>query len=118
MGVSGVLSVVAAGLYSGWRDPVRMDAETRQEAYGVWSLLLFWLNGIAFVLLGLQFPALFAAVSHAVHGPPSPRAHRGGRGHRDRCPHRRGSFPAPTCRSCFPACARGRPRRPCRTCSW
>jgi len=64
LGVSGVLSVVAAGLYSGWRDPVRMDAETRQEAYGVWSLLLFWLNGIAFVLLGLQFPALLAAVSH------------------------------------------------------
>jgi len=28
----------------------------------VWSLVLFWLNGIAFVLLGLQFPALFAAV--------------------------------------------------------
>jgi monovalent cation/hydrogen antiporter len=64
IGVSGVLSVVAAGLYSGWRDPVRMDAETRQEAYGVWSLLIFWLNGIAFVLLGLQFPALLAAVSH------------------------------------------------------
>jgi CPA1 family monovalent cation:H+ antiporter len=63
MGVSGVLSVVAAGLYSGWRDPVRMDAETRQEANSVWSLLLFWLNGVAFVLLGLQFPTLFAAVS-------------------------------------------------------
>jgi len=63
-GVSGVLSVVAAGLYSGWRDPVRMDAETRQEANGVWSLLLFWLSGIAFVLLGLQFPTLLAAVRH------------------------------------------------------
>ena len=63
LGVSGVLSVVAAGLYSGWRDPVRMEAETRQTTYGVWSLLLFWLNGIAFVLLGLQFPALLNAVS-------------------------------------------------------
>ncbi len=63
-GASGVLSVVASGLYSGWRDPVRMDAETRQEANGVWSLLLFWLNGIAFVLLGLQFPTVLAAVSH------------------------------------------------------
>jgi len=62
LGVSGVLSVVAAGLYSGWRDPVRMDAETRQSAFAVWGLLLFWLNGIAFVLLGLQFPALLAAV--------------------------------------------------------
>ena len=63
LGVSGVLAVVAAGLYSGWRDPVRMDVEARQTAYGVWSLLLFWLNGLAFVLLGLQFPRLLAAVS-------------------------------------------------------
>jgi CPA1 family monovalent cation:H+ antiporter len=62
--VSGILGVVAAGLYSGWRDPVRMDAETRQNAFGVWSLVIFWLNGIAFVLLGLQCPLLFAAVSH------------------------------------------------------
>ena len=62
--VSGVLAVVAAGLYSGWRDPVRMDAESRQHAYGVWSMVIFWLNGIAFVLLGLQFEPLFAAVSH------------------------------------------------------
>jgi monovalent cation/hydrogen antiporter len=61
---SGILAVVAAGLYSGWRDPVRMDAETRQTASGVWTLLLFWLNGMAFVLLGLQFPRLLAAVSH------------------------------------------------------
>ena len=63
IGVSGILAVVAAGLYSGWRDPVRMDAETRQSAFAVWGLLLFWLNGIAFVLLGLQFPTLLIAVS-------------------------------------------------------
>jgi CPA1 family monovalent cation:H+ antiporter len=67
-GVSGVLAVVAAGLYSGWRDPVRMNAETRQIAYSVWSLVIFWLNGIAFVLLGLQFPTLFAAVRHEYTG--------------------------------------------------
>ena len=60
--VSAILAVVAAGLYSGWRDPVRMDVETRQITFAVWRLLLFWLNGIAFVLLGLQFPALLAAV--------------------------------------------------------
>jgi len=62
---SGILGVVAAGLYSGWRDPVRMDAQTRQSANGVWTLAIYWLNGIAFVLLGLQFPSLFAAVSHS-----------------------------------------------------
>ena len=67
-GVSGVLGVVAAGLYSGWRDPVRMDAETRQNAAAVWNLLLFWLNGIAFALLGLQFPKILAAVSGSYSG--------------------------------------------------
>jgi monovalent cation/hydrogen antiporter len=62
VGVSGVLAVVAAGLYSGWRDPVRMDAQARQTTWAVWSLVLFWLNGIAFVLLGLQFPSLLSLV--------------------------------------------------------
>lgn len=64
LGVSGILSVVAAGLYSGWRDPIRMDAEVRQTAWAVWSMVLFWLNGLAFLLLGLQFPRLLDAVSH------------------------------------------------------
>ena len=63
LGVSGILAVVAAGLYSGWRDPVHMDAETRQSTFAVWALVIFWLNGLAFVLLGLQFPRLLAAVS-------------------------------------------------------
>jgi monovalent cation/hydrogen antiporter len=63
VGVSGILAVVAAGLYSGWRDPVRMDAQTRQTTTAVWSLVLFWLNGIAFVLLGLQFPSLLSLVA-------------------------------------------------------
>ncbi len=60
--VSGVLAVVAAGLYSGWRDPVKMDAETRRTTWTVWSTVLFWLNGLAFTLLGLQFPRLLKAV--------------------------------------------------------
>ncbi|MBL9171905.1 MAG: Na+/H+ antiporter [Verrucomicrobiales bacterium] len=64
LGVSGILSVVAAGLYSGWRDPIRMDAEVRQTAWAVWSMVLFWLNGLAFLLLGIQFPRLLDAVSH------------------------------------------------------
>ncbi|HUR59463.1 MAG TPA: Na+/H+ antiporter [Opitutaceae bacterium] len=61
--VSDILAVVAAGLYSGWRDPVKTDAASRQTAWTVWSTVLFWLNGLAFVLLGLQFPGLFATVS-------------------------------------------------------
>ncbi len=63
LGVSGILAIVAAGLYSGWRDPVHMDATTRQTTWTVWSTVLFWLNGLAFVLLGLQFPTLLEAVT-------------------------------------------------------
>jgi CPA1 family monovalent cation:H+ antiporter len=61
--LSAILAVVAAGLYAGWRDPLRMDAATRQTTWTVWSTVLFWLNGLAFVLLGLQLPAVLAAVS-------------------------------------------------------
>lgn len=60
--LSGILAVVAAGLYSGWRDPLRMTVQARQTTWFVWIVVLFWLNGLAFILLGLQFPALLAEV--------------------------------------------------------
>ncbi|MDI1336153.1 MAG: Na+/H+ antiporter [Lacunisphaera sp.] len=63
LGLSSILAVVTAGLYSGWRDPLRMDVATRQTNWAVWSMVLFWLNGLAFVLLGLQFPSILAAMS-------------------------------------------------------
>ena len=63
IGLSAILAVVAAGLYAGWRDPLRMDAATRQTTWTVWSTVLFWLNGLAFVLLGLQVPSILRAVS-------------------------------------------------------
>jgi len=62
LGLSSILAVVAAGLYAGWRDPLRMDAATRQTTWAVWSVLLFWLNGLAFVLLGLQLPAIVVSI--------------------------------------------------------
>jgi CPA1 family monovalent cation:H+ antiporter len=63
LGLSSILAVATAGLYSGWRDPLRMDVETRQTAWAVWSVALFWLNSVAFVLLGLQLPTILATVS-------------------------------------------------------
>ncbi len=61
LGVSTVLAVVAAGLYSGWRDPIKMDVETRQTAWSVWAIALYWLNGLAFLLLGLSAPTVYLA---------------------------------------------------------
>jgi CPA1 family monovalent cation:H+ antiporter len=54
LGVSGVLAVVAAGLYSGWRGPEDMSAVTRTQAMAVWQMALFVLNGLVFILIGLQ----------------------------------------------------------------
>lgn len=58
-GVSGILSVVAAGLYAGWTDFPQLDARTRQHAWEVWTMLLFVFNGLVFLLLGASLrPAL------------------------------------------------------------
>ncbi len=54
--VSGILAVVAAGLYSGSRDARRMGTRTRQQSIQVWSMVVFVFNGLVFVLLGLSLP--------------------------------------------------------------
>jgi monovalent cation/hydrogen antiporter len=56
LGVSGVLAVVAAGLYVGWHSPEITDAKTRLQAYPFWEMVVYLLNGIVFILLGLQLP--------------------------------------------------------------
>jgi CPA1 family monovalent cation:H+ antiporter len=40
-----------------------MDPLTRQTTWNVWSTVLFWLNGLAFVLLGLQLPSILQSIS-------------------------------------------------------
>jgi NhaP-type Na+/H+ or K+/H+ antiporter len=52
--VSSVLAVVAAGLYSGWRSPLDLSATTRTQAVAIWQVAEFVLNGLVFVLVGLQ----------------------------------------------------------------
>lgn len=54
--LSGVLAVVAAGLYLGWRAPDLASPQTRLQAFSVWEVLTFLLNATLFVLIGLQLP--------------------------------------------------------------
>ena len=54
LGVSGILSVVAAGIYAGMHDTRHVDAPTRQHAFEVWTMLMFAFNGLVFLLLGIQ----------------------------------------------------------------
>ena len=56
LGVSGVLATAAAGLYGGQAEDSTFSANTRLQAYAVWGMLVFVLNGLLFILVGLQLP--------------------------------------------------------------
>lgn len=58
--VSGVLAVVSGGLFLATRRHIIFDNQTRIQGYGVWSALGFVLNGLVFMLIGLQLPAIVA----------------------------------------------------------
>ena len=62
VGASGVLAAVACGLYLGRQAPRIMDAETRVQGRAVWETLVFLLNGLVFVLIGLQLPSIIAGL--------------------------------------------------------
>jgi CPA1 family monovalent cation:H+ antiporter len=53
---SGVLAAVAGGLYVGRSSPTIMSPTSRLEGGAVWNVVVFLLNGLAFILIGLQFP--------------------------------------------------------------
>ncbi len=55
---SGVLSVVSAGLFLSWRSNDIFNYESRIEAFAVWNTLTFILNGVVFVLIGMQLPLI------------------------------------------------------------
>jgi Na+/H+ antiporter len=55
LGLSGVLAAVAAGIVLGWRAPDIASARMRMQGFAVWELLIFLLNAILFILIGLQF---------------------------------------------------------------
>ena len=55
---SGVLAAVAAGLYVSQRASRLMGSDTRVQAAAVWRTANFVLNGLAFILIGLQLPAI------------------------------------------------------------
>lgn len=60
---SGVLAVVTAGLYVGWHGPSLFGPNFRIPAEAIWKMVVFALNAIVFLLIGLQFPDLLARLS-------------------------------------------------------
>jgi len=59
---SGVLSVVACGLYLSRRSTRLFSPSVRLQAYGFWNALNFVLNGLVFVMIGLQLPFVLAGI--------------------------------------------------------
>jgi monovalent cation/hydrogen antiporter len=59
---SGVLAVVAGGLYLGRKSSHFFSASVRLQAWAVWDSLTFILNGLVFVLIGLQLPYVLEAI--------------------------------------------------------
>ena len=59
---SGVLAVVACGLFLTRRSAHFFSPAVRIQVWSVWESLTFVLNGLVFVLIGLQLPAIRASI--------------------------------------------------------
>ena len=59
---SGVIAVVACALYMSRKSAFFFSAKTRIQVNAVWDALTFVINGIVFVLIGLQLPYVVAGI--------------------------------------------------------
>jgi CPA1 family monovalent cation:H+ antiporter len=58
LGSSGVLAVVSGGLFMANRRLLFLNSTSRVRGYSVWESFVFILNGIVFLLIGLQLPEI------------------------------------------------------------
>jgi Na+/H+ antiporter len=62
---SGVLAVVACGLILSRRSAEIFSPTVRLQVYAVWTTIVFILNGVVFVLIGLQLPGIVRSLTGA-----------------------------------------------------
>jgi CPA1 family monovalent cation:H+ antiporter len=55
---SGVLAVVAGGLYMSTKRLIFLNSTSRVRGYSVWESFTFILNGIVFLIIGLELPEI------------------------------------------------------------
>ncbi len=55
---SGVLAVVAAGVFMSSKQLVFLNSASRVRGYSVWESFIFILNGIVFLIIGLELPEI------------------------------------------------------------
>jgi CPA1 family monovalent cation:H+ antiporter len=63
LGVSGVIATVAAGILTGRRAAREMTSEVRIAGAAAWQVLLFLINGLAFILIGLQLRTIVTSLT-------------------------------------------------------
>jgi len=66
--LSGVLAVVTTGIYLGRVGPRFVSSSARLETQAVWAVVTLLLNGLLFVLIGLQLRAIVAELSPGLVG--------------------------------------------------
>lgn len=59
---SGVLAVVAGGLYMSSKRLIFLNSASRIRGYSVWESFVFILNGIVFLIIGLELPEIVAGI--------------------------------------------------------
>lgn len=65
LGGSGVLATVATGMYIGVQTAEMVPSGTRLHLASVWQVIVYALNGILFLLTGLQFRTIWTHTEHA-----------------------------------------------------
>lgn len=68
LGCSGVLAVVTMGLYFGRKGPRVLTAATRLQGTAMWEILTFLLEGLIFILIGLELPGVVRALDPGTFG--------------------------------------------------
>jgi monovalent cation/hydrogen antiporter len=65
---SGVLSAVVCGLYLGRKNSEILSINARLDSSAVWKTLEFGLNGLVFILMGLQLPLILSGIHNLSGG--------------------------------------------------
>src|SRR5271166_5431418 len=60
IGVSGVLATTASGLLMGWYQHETFSPQTRMQAHAAWSVAVFVLEALLFILIGLSLRGILA----------------------------------------------------------
>jgi monovalent cation/hydrogen antiporter len=58
LGGSGVLAAMTAGLFASWNGPLLIPAATRLQGIFFWDLIVYLLEGLVFLITGLQMRTL------------------------------------------------------------